>query len=87
MPRNLKEIVFLSFLYFISPNGGPTFNVRYVYTTEASNNSRNRRFLSNNYEIVVRVWHPEIYNVGRQLIILRYRSGTGTDPVLIQTQL
>jgi len=34
----------LDLLYFISPKGGPTFNVRYVYTTEASNNTQHRRF-------------------------------------------
>jgi hypothetical protein len=38
----------LSFLYFISPKGGPTFYVRNVYTTEASNSSQHRRFLSKN---------------------------------------
>ncbi len=30
------------------------------------------------------MWHPEIYDGRNQLMFLRYRSGTGTDPLLIQ---
>ncbi len=40
-----QRILFnISFLYFISPKGGPTFNVRRVYTSETSNNTQHRQF-------------------------------------------
>jgi hypothetical protein len=44
-------------------------------------------FLSINYGVMVRMWHPEICDVRKQLIFLRYSRGTGTDPVLIQKKL